>query len=123
MKKLLLGILLLVCSHSAFAADTRYFSRLIHESDAPLVVEVESGVYMRINTFTQSGGIGGAQVGSVAVYQGDEGISRAATILLANSAPTGGSNDGVIVAGPKTVYIAPAPSATLFISYLLGRNY
>jgi hypothetical protein len=122
MKKLLLGMLLLVSLSSAFAGDGKYYSRIIHDSDAAMQVTVPSGLYMKITTFTQSGGFGGNQIGGVTVYRGASGGPDGATVLLANSAPTGASSEGVIVAGPTTVYVAPIPNATLFISFLLGRN-
>ena len=124
MKKILilLGISVSLAASNASAGDGKYFSRIIHDSDSPAQLVVPSGFFIKITTFTQTGGAGGDQIGGVTVYRGASGGSDGATVLLANAAQPGTANDGVIIAGPNTVYVAPVPNATLFISYLVGRN-
>jgi hypothetical protein len=122
MKKLLLLATVLAASFSpAWAGDTKYFSRIIHSNGTPFQFDVPSHLYMKINTFTQSGGVGGNDIGGVVVYKGGN-VATGATVLLANAAPTGVAGDGVVIAGPITVYVAPVANATLFLGYLLGRN-
>jgi hypothetical protein len=115
MKRLLFIVVSLIAfSISAgVAGDVKYFSRVIHETDSVWRIELSSGLYMKIMNFNQSGG--GNEIGSVAVFQGAEGLPGV-------SVATPNVSNPVYVAGPAAVSVAPVPGATLFISYMLGRN-
>jgi hypothetical protein len=105
--------LLVVSISSLSAGDTRYFTKLVHDTDAPLQIEVPTGIYMEITDFKQSQIQGPAFASVVATKSASQtGIS----VLVANS------DKRVVLAGPITATVTPLPGSTLLITYLLGRN-
>lgn len=111
MKTPLSIIAFLVISITSLAAgDTKYFSKFVSETDAPLRLEVPANFYMDITDFRQSQVQG--VIGSVVASKGAANVS----VLVANS------DKRAVLAGPIVVTVNPVPGATLFITYLLGRN-
>jgi len=123
-KKILLFLAIIAISTASLTAgqDTKYFTRIIHATDGGLTLELPVYIYLRIVTFTQTGGFGGTAFGSVIVYQ-DGNAADGANVLFANATPLStASSPDVIIAGPATVFIAPVPNATLLVTYQLGYN-
>lgn len=103
---------------SLHARETKYFTKVIHETDAPMRLDLPERLYMKITDFSQtSQNPGGNVLGSVVVYKGDAQQSGV-NVLLANSHHP----RGTFLAGPLSVYVHPVPGSTLLITFLLGHN-
>jgi hypothetical protein len=118
MKKLasLLAVLAITIA-SAAAADSKYFTKVIHESDNGYSITLTSDLVMKITNFVQAGA--GDTPATVAVYQGATGINvLAAGVGFVGREP----HEDTYIAGPAYVNIAPMPGATLFLTFQLLRN-
>jgi hypothetical protein len=121
MKKLLLPLAIFFISITGlFAGEGKYFSRLIHEGDAPIDLHINGSKYIKILDFRQSNvvevGPGEFTVAGIYAYQGAAGTPGMA---VANA---GQLDKEVVLAGPIVMYVPPLAGTTLFISYFIGNN-
>jgi hypothetical protein len=123
MNKLLLSLTLslLLTAASAFAGDSRYYTRVIHPTDPELSVALPANLVMKITNFVQAGSTNTS--GVVTVYQGlasQAGIN----VLVADStiSTIHQNHEDTYIAGLAYVRVAPVPGATLFITYQLSWN-
>ena len=125
MKKLILGLCLLLVSLTPLSAsDGKFYSFVIHPNDPPISFLLQGHQFIKITNFVQSGvtGLNGSTAtGTVYVYQGASGLDGA-MVLSAGFSGTGGTAD-TIIAGPAVIYIPSLPDGTLFITYLFGDNH
>lgn len=113
MKTILTLTTFLVLSITSLSAgDTRYFTKFIRASDAPLIIDVPAGLYIAITDFWQSQ----VQIGENGGVVASKGASPGVLVFSANS------DKPVVLAGPITATVNPVPGMTLLITYQLGRN-
>lgn len=123
MKKLASIILTLFLTIAAASAgEGKFYSQVIHETDAAFVLRLPANKFIKITNFTQSADLPSDVVGSVHVYQGATGLPGTTALYSTLPGTTREVHEDIYIAGPAVVYVPTLPGAVLLLSYLLGNN-
>jgi hypothetical protein len=107
---------------AASAGEGKFYSQLIHDTDAAFVLRLPANRFIKITNFTQSVALPSEASGAVYVFQGATGLPGTAAVYANLPGTTREVHEDVYVAGPAVVYVPPLSGAVLLFSYLLGNN-
>jgi len=105
---------LVIGNHAAVAGP--FHTKVITESDSPLVLSIAENVFLQIRNFTQQGGSTRGAV-SATIDGQTVNVLTASQIDTSNLTVPPEFINRIVVAGPATVTVNPVAGATLTISY------
>jgi hypothetical protein len=125
-----LALFIILSAASLFANDGQFVSKIIHETDSPVQINLSVHQWMKVSNFVQSGtapgfvptGQPGQDIGAVQLFQGAAGLTGIVALNASFATTTHAEHEDVFIAGPTVVFIAPVAGATLFFSYLIGKQ-
>ena len=126
MKKFVVTVFVFAVSTGFLPAkEGSFISKVIHESDQPLRIELSKRQFIKISNFTQARNDPALEItaiGTVAVFQGAASLAGINVLTAAAPSTTHNPHEDVFIGGPAIVYIGPVTGSTLFITYLRGSD-
>jgi hypothetical protein len=110
---------LAIGSHAAVAGS--FHTKVVTESDNPLVISISENVFLQIRNFTQQGGSTRGAV-TATVDNQTVNVLSASQIDTTNLTVAPEFINRIVVAGPATVTVFPVVGATLTITYRKVRE-